>query len=558
MRSKINASARRALKGVFLASAPLIFACAAFADIGPPSPPLRLKSDYFGYAASVSPRVGYTDNIDLAPDGLKEGSFNFSTLFSGAAIYSTPRVTGIMNGDLDLSYLTEGSDFAVNQNVGAAATATVADNLFYVDLAGSTSRQLLGENARFSQNINAARRQRANVHTISASPYLFHEFADESSAQLRYRYSRAFIDDSRAGANPFRSDFLNDSQTQELVAVYDSGSAFDRLRFTGTAYGSKTVEDGSVIFPRLESRQKFVSGEMQFALSSHFALSGAVGYDDIDTDVAVAFFDDDALSGFFWRAGFYATPGPRTTLRVEYGRRYDDDFVDASLSYEISKRFTLRAGAGQSFETRAQTYNARFFENERATLDFADRLREGEALSPEGVIAAANRFDDLGIYAQSTGIGVGKRAYAQLQGAWERTELYASAYYDNVDYGFRETKMLTASVNAERRLSRRLSAYGGLFYRRSETTLDQAVCLTSPFLFGFDVNEPLFDPVDACLDYAFENGLTNTIGGRVGASYRLYENVSAFGEFAHTNRFADSALLEYGENAGIIGVTLEF
>ncbi|MEX0644849.1 MAG: hypothetical protein WD076_06040 [Parvularculaceae bacterium] len=554
----LPAKAGRALKAALFASAASALGFGALAEVGTPSPPLRMKSDYFGYSAAMSPRVGYSDNINLAPDGLKENSFTASNLFSGAAIYSSKRFTGLLSGDLDVSYISEVEDIVLNQRVGAASTFTVFDNAFYIDAAGSSSRQLLGENARFSQNLNAARGQRADVHTVSVSPYLFRQFADESSAQLRFRYSKVFIDDDNAGANPFGGNFLNDSRTEEVLGAYDSGLAFDRFRFTGTVFGNKTIEDGSVVFPRIESRQRYVSSQMQFALSSNFGLSGTVGYDDIETDITPSFFNDDELSGVFWRAGFYANPGPRTSIRAEYGRRFGDDFVDASLTYKLSSRYAFSAGASQAFETRSQSFGSQFFERQRSTLEFADRLREGAELSPNAVIAAANRFSDVGIYAQTTGIGVVKSAYAQLSGAYDRTEISATANYQDTNYGYREIQAFTGVLNARRKLSRRVSAYGGMFYRWSETTVDQATCQASPFIFGFDVNAPMFDPVQTCLDFAFQNGETNTIGGRIGGAYRLYENVSAFVEYARTTRFADSPLLEYSENAVVGGVTLEF
>ena len=554
----VTRRASRAFKAALISSAACAVAFSALADVGAPSPPLRMKSDYFGYAAAMSPRVGYSDNINLLPDSLKDDSFSISNLFSGAAIYSSKRFTGLLSGDLDVSYISNGQDFVVNQRVGAASTFTVFENAFYIDMAGSSSRQLLGENARFSQNLNAARSQRADVHTVSASPYLFHEFADQSSAQLRFRYSKVFIDDDNAGANPFSGNFLNDSQTEEVLGAYDSGHAFDRFRFTGTIFGNKTIEDGSVVFPRIESRQRYVSSEMQYALTSNFGLSGAVGYDDIETDITPSFFDDDELSGVFWRAGFYAQPGPRTRLRAEYGRRFDDDFVDASLSYKLSSRYTFSAGASQAFETRSQSFGSQFFERQRTTLEFADRLREGAEMSPNAVIAAANRYSDIGIFAQTTGIGVSKSAYANLNGAYDRMEISAKANYQDTDYGFRQIEAFTGLLNARRQLSRRVTAYGGMFYRWSDTTIDQATCQISPFIFGFDVNAPMFDPVAACLSFALQNGETNTVGGRIGAAYRIYENVSAFAEYAYTTRFADSPTLEYSENAVVGGFTLEF
>lgn len=541
-----------------LAGCAALVASSAIAQVAGPSAPLRLRTDYFGYGASVSPRVSYTDNIQLAPEGLEEDSFIGSTLFSGAAIWSSSRFTGILNGDLDFSYIDEGSDFVVNQDIAATTTTTVVDNMLYVDVSGQTSRQLLGENARFSSNVNAARRQRANVHSFAASPYLYHQFPNASTAELRYRYSQVYIDDDNAGANPFAGGLLNDSSAHEIVASYESGRLFDRLRFTATAYANRTVEDGAAFAPDFEYEQGSASLAAQYFLNERFALSGAVGYDEIDTETVPGLFDDDDLSGVFWRAGFFAQPGRKLTARIEYGRRYDDDFVDAAVTYQLSRRFQFTAGANRSFQTRAQAVSGEQRALQRQTLEFADRLREGQTLSPEGIIQAANRFARGGVNAQTFGFSTTDSAYARLAGAYDRLQLSLAGNYQDSDFGFRQNTVYGATFDIRRQLSRRLTAYARAFYRHADTDFDPAVCQANPFLFGFDVDDPLFDPVAACEAFALNNGRTKTAGGDVGISWRIYRNVSAFAEYGRTNRFADSALLEYAENTATAGLTIDF
>ncbi|MBI1366535.1 MAG: hypothetical protein GC153_11350 [Alphaproteobacteria bacterium] len=554
-----GARRRQCLRQALLTGAACVLASGAAAQVtNNPSAPLKMKTNYFGYSASVSPRVAYSDNINLAPKGLEQSSAFLSNLISGAAIYSGKRFTGVINGDLDLSYITRTNDFGVNQNIGAASTFTVADNLAYIDLDGSTSRQLLGENARFSTNVNAARSQRANVHTYSVSPYLFHQFADESSAQLRYRLSQVFVGDKNANANPFGRNYLNDTTTQEASAVYDTGHAFERLHVTATAYANRTIEQGSVVFPRSQYDQGTAMAEIQYALTSQFALAGAVGYDDINTKVTPSFFNDNMLSGLFWRAGFVAQPGRRTYLRAEYGRRYDKDFIDATLSYQFTNRVRFTAGANQTFQTRAQTISADYLTQERSLLQFVDQLRQGAELSADQIVARANRFSYSSLNYHTSGLGLSKNAHASLQAAFSRTDLELSSFYQDTDFGYREDKSIAATLNARRDLSRRLSAYAGVFYRHTETAFDSATCLASPYLFGFDVNAPLFNPVTACLSFAAQNGKTNTAGGKIGAAYRIYKNLSAFAEYAHTKRWAQNALLEYVENNGVAGVTVDF
>lgn len=536
-----------------------------------PNAPLKLKTDYLGYSAGVSARAAYTDNVNLRRDGLKDGEFILSTVLTGGAIVSTPRVTALALGDLDFSYLIDDGDFVVNQNVGATSTFTGVDNWFYVDASGSTTRQLAGDNARFSSNLNVGRNQRVNVHSYSASPYIYHRMPDQSSVELRYRFSQVFVDRPNRLFNPFGGGVFNDSTSHEALAVYESGGLLDKARFRLTAYGNDTTEDipdfvfdpgmGPELFTAFEYQQGSVAGNVQVALSRKFSLSGAVGYDEVDTENAsVLFFDDDMLSGVFWRAGFTAQPNRRSRVRIEYGERYGDDFIDADVFYELSKRFVLTAGANRSFRTRAQAVSSQYRSTARQTLDFADRLREGAELSARGIIDSANWFAN-GLNsgaAQTNGVAVSESAFAVLSGVYGRTTVRMNGFYSDDDFGFRQIETYGAGLNVRRQLSRRLNASGALTYRHADTQVDTSVCETTPAIFGFDVSDPLFDPIAECANFGGNNGVTNTLIGRIGASYNLYENASAFAEISHAERFAPNQLLEYSENTIMVGVTVDF
>ncbi len=533
----------------------------AAAQISAPNAPLKLQTDYLGYAASASPRVGYSDNISLQRGPLKDDEYFLSTMFTGGAIVSTQRVTAIILGDLDFSFLIDQGDFAVNQDIGATSTFTAVDNWLYLDVSGSTTRQLLGDNARFSSNINAARGQRANVHSYSASPYVYHQLPNLSTVELRYRFSQVFVDDSNTGFNLFSGTSRNDSKSNEVTARYQSGGLLDRVRVGITAYGNDTTEEGSGVFPDFGYRQGSISSDAQIALSTQFALTGAVGYDEVEAqDAAVFFFNEGALSGVFWRAGFSAQPGPRSRVRLEYGQRYNDDFIDAEIFYELSERLVFSAAASRSFRTRAQSVSSQYNSTQRQTLEFADRLREGEELSARGVIRAANFIANglNGFSAQTTGVAVSDSAYASLTGVYGRTELLIRGAYSDDDFGFRQIETYGAGINIRRRLSRRMTGYGNVSFRRADTTVDTATCEANPLIFGFDPTDPLFDAAVQCANLTLNNGVTNTVIGQLGGAYRLFENASAFAEYSYSERFAPNALLEYSENSIIVGVTVDF
>ncbi|WP_375207167.1 hypothetical protein [Hyphococcus sp.] len=550
------------IKKALLAGASLgVFATASLAQVSAPDAPLKMQTDYFGYAASASARVGYSDNINLQRSGLAEDEFIMSTLFTGGAIASTPRVTAIILGDLDFSYLINDSDFAVNQNIAATSTFTGVENWLYLDLSGSTSRQLLGDQARFSGNINAGRNQRADVHSYSASPYVFHEFSDGSTTELRYRFSQVFVDEEGSLSSFFTGNSVSDSITHEVLAQYDTGRKLDGMRVRLTGYGSDTTEDGVSIFPDIEYKQAFASADLQFALTNRYALSGGIGYDEVETEGAAAqFFSDDNLSGFFWRAGITGRPGPRSSFRIEYGERYGDDFIDASARYQISQRFVFTAGANRTFRTRAQSVSSQFQTTQRETLEFADRLREGQELSARSIIEAANWYSSGRSFgnAQTNGVAVTNSANASLIGDFDLTELSLNGFYSDDDFGYRQIETYGATLNLRRRMTRRVTGYGSVQYRRADSAFDTATCEANPLIFGLDTMDPLFDPVTSCASLAAQNGVTNTVIGQIGASYRIYKNASVFAEFSHTKRFSPNDLLEYDENNILAGITVDF
>ncbi len=521
-----------------------------------PQAPLRFRNDYLGYGLAVGPRVSYTDNIQLAPSGFEDDEFAASISSNGSAILSNNRFTGIIDGSLDVSYLTDQAELVANQDIAAVGTATVSDNLLYIDVAASSTRQLAGENARFSQNVNAGRNQRVNVHNFAVSPYLNHRFANGSAAELRYRFSQVFIENNNA--NPFGQTIDGDSRTQEVVATYNSGNAFDRLEIGATAYGNRTRDYGSSVLQDNEFEQGTVQGDVQFALTERFAVTGAVGYDEVSTTAPANFIPEDQLTGLFWRAGFRAQPGRKTDVRLEYGRRYDDDFIDARIRYDLSPRVSFNARASRSFQTRSQAVATQFEALQRRTLDFVEGLRNGGTGEAADVVDALTRVSRSRLGAQQIGLGVSNTANAGLSGVFGRTTLGAYANYQDTDFGFRQIETIGVGLSANREISRRMSGYTDLFYRRVDSTADVTSCLLDPTLFGFDTTLPAFDAAAACGSLVGFEGETDTVGGRVGVAYRVYKNVSAFGEYAHTERFSQNALQEFGENSFTAGIQMEF
>lgn len=544
--------------GVSLAA---IFAAAAAQQFQNAEPQLELRTDNFGYAFAVSPRVSYSDNINLAQDGQEDDEIILSTALSGGAIAATRRVTALLLADVDFSYLTEQSDLVINQRVGATSTVIGVDDWLYFDLGGQTSRQLIGDNARFSGNVNAGRNQRTDVHSVAGSPYLFRQLPNQSSTELRYRYSQVFVDENEVAGGFLGAGGLSDSRSHEALANYQSGALLDRVRFGVNLYANDTEEDGGPILPNTGFQQGSANGIVEYALTRRFSLSGAAGYDNVDVDgFSSLFFNNQDLSGVFWRAGFTARPNRRSTVRIEYGQRFGDDFIDADVDYAITQRLGFSAGARRTLQTRSQSVANQLQTRRTATLEFANRLREGGAASPRGLIESASQFDQsfAGRQAQSTGVAVSENAFANLFGRYGRTTLSLAGDYNDSNFGFRDVQTVAARLRGDRQLSRLLDVNASLEYRRADTAIDIDQCVASPFVFGVGSDDSLFDPETACLNLAQQEGVTTTVIGRVGARYSIYENVAAFAQFSHTERFSENGFNEFSENAATIGLTVNF
>ncbi|MCB2114055.1 MAG: hypothetical protein R3C42_05270 [Parvularculaceae bacterium] len=521
-----------------------------------PGAPLKFRNSYFGYGLAVGPRVTYTDNISLAPDGLRDGEFAAGVSTDASAIYSNNRFTGIFDGTLDVSYLTDQSEIVASQDIGAVGTATIADNLFYVDLGASSSRQLAGEDARFSHNVNAGRNQRVNVHDFAVSPYLNRRFGDGSAVELRYRFAQAFIESNSTNLN--RTIFDRNSRTQEVVATYDSGRALDRLNVALTAYGNRTRDYGAQLLQDYEYERGTLQGDFQFGLSDRFALAGSIGYDEVDTSAPTNFISEDELSGVFWDAGFRLTPGRKTDILLKYGRRYGNDSINGYIRYDVTERIHFAANASRTFQTRALASATQYQAMQRRTLDFVENLRAGGSGDASGIVDALTRVARQRFGVQQIGLGVADNVNASLAGVFGRTTLTMAGHYRDVDYGFRQIETIGVTGGIRRAMSRRMTAYSNVFYRRADSTADLTACLADPTQFFLDPTAPGFDAAASCGAVAGFQGTNTTVGGRIGISYRVYQNVSAFGEYAHTERFSQNPGLEYGENTVTAGLQLEF
>lgn len=283
------------------------------------------------YSGSAS--VTFTDNIDLDPDGERDAGL-ITRAGPGVQISgNSARVSAGFNAALAGVNQFGGDDegFALDPNViGTSTTELLPDRLFF-DLSTSVTRQLL-DSRRSSSASGASTSNRDVVATMSASPYFVHRLGNFADAEWRYRITPVLVD---SGDN---SDVL----THEGSVDLQSGRDFSRLGWSWSNRASQEIRSD-------EDNIHTASTDLgiDYALWRRFSLIGSVGYEYRDGDEN----DDFNFDGITWSAGFNWQPNPDLSLQATYGRRDDDESLDASLDYRLGAKTSIRASYSESLET---------------------------------------------------------------------------------------------------------------------------------------------------------------------------------------------------------------
>lgn len=278
----------------------------------------------------------FSDNIDQDPDGEREAGFITRAGPSISITGSSARVTAAFNGNLAGVHQAGGDDegFSLDPRVAGTSTTEVSPDLVFFDLSAAARRQLLDSREATSAS-GASTANRDFVATMTASPYLVHRLGDLADVEWRYSFSPVIVD----AAN--RSDVYS----HEGRLTVDSGRDFSFLGWTWTNSVGEEVrtESGDITTANTDL-------EARYALWQGFALIGGLGYEYRDGDED----EDDNFEGVTWRGGFAWNPHPDLSLEATYGRRQNDESLDASLYYRLGAKTTLRASYAEALETSQQ------------------------------------------------------------------------------------------------------------------------------------------------------------------------------------------------------------
>ena len=248
---------------------------------------------------SVEISETYSDNVTLAAAGSERDDYV-------TQINPSVKINGKGKRlELDLSYTMQNIYYAestssneIRNQLNAKGKATLIEDLFFVDASASMSQQnttLLGSSSQ--DNISVVN-DRADVQTISVSPYLKHNFANWFEGTAKYGFTSTEYDQS-----------VSDSETNSTSLALKSGNKFTKLRWNASY--SKQEQDRDA---QDDIEKENIKGAVSYALNNKFDAVVQGGDEDNNLGTGVT-----RANGSYWSAGFNYHPSYHLNLSITAG-----------------------------------------------------------------------------------------------------------------------------------------------------------------------------------------------------------------------------------------------
>lgn len=295
------------------------------------------------------PRIGvsqsFTDNAGGAPPFLRRMD-TYTTVEPGALLdFTSAHHRFIADYTLTKRWYYDNEDLnRLQHSLNTFSQSELVDGLFFVDtqvaLQDGTLNELGSVSADPTVQLN---NNSTTVLTASASPFFRYSLENLANFETRYRYGRST---SLGGGT-------QDSETHQFTQNIASGTEFQTFIWGATFDHGKTDLSGqAAIGPTGDRTNQNYLGvfSAEVPITREFSLAASAGYERIE-DATL----DDQPDGPIWSVGFRYRPGPRTTLQLAYGDRYDRRRVSGGFSYLISQRSTIEFSYGTNVRSTSPT-----------------------------------------------------------------------------------------------------------------------------------------------------------------------------------------------------------
>lgn len=432
----------------------------------------------------------------------------------------TKRLNGVIDTSVTYDRYLRTSDLnGFEYKLHGDGNATLLEDYLFLDLRSAIDQQPLDRGGSVSAEQRTLSSNQAQIFNNSVSPYLHHDFGTWGGAELRYRLSAANFSDANVGNQPItvlqqNLGTPNSTITNEYAIHLYSGEALSRLHLDLDGDAANTAYDDS----DRTVRERSVTGTLEYSVIRELALIGKAGYDSFKDNLML---DQDA-SNPSWRLGIRLTPGPRTTLSVEGGRRYGGPYWSANFTYKLSPTLRVVATHDITVTTQQQALNA--------ALNGQVINAQGQLVNPlTGLIISPNQ-QQFSYVSQSYLLHTSQ---ITLSGERGQTSIALSGNYQERDIG----ALSLSQTPAEKQ------TVGGI-----DLSVTHKLNPRSDLRFDLSASR-LFDSL----------GQGDTLAqGTLAYDYKLSPTVSLTTSYSHYAIFNQIKAGSYQENIGIIGIRKEF
>jgi len=267
---------------------------------------------------SLETRVTYSDNVTLTPDGERHG--DFITEYRPRVIVKGVGRRLKLNADYTLNslfFMRNDQNNNIQHQLFSTLNAELVDDLLYIDGRASIAQANINPFGPLINDSSQASANRAEVRTLSMSPY------------LRYRFGRLATGELRYGRDIFSS---SNNELQNTTSDRASLNLANGSEFSSLGWGVQANEQRSTFGNSGQSNTSVYSGNLSYAVTPSFKLTASGGHEKYSYGTT-----RDISEGPMWAAGFEWRPSPRTTLIASAGHRFYGSAYGLDASYRARR-----------------------------------------------------------------------------------------------------------------------------------------------------------------------------------------------------------------------------
>ena len=385
---------------------------------------------------AVSVTEAFTDNLGLRTDTQDRNSDFVTSVAPGVSVRGAgARVN--LNLDYALErvmhlHATEQDDW--RNYLRGTGSAELWDQVLFLDGQVEIARRVIETQAPISQSVANIGINRAETTTWSIGPRFLHHFG--TFAETESRITRRSVSSPSRG----RLDATIDQQS----FVMNSGRRFTQLLWSLTGESTRTSRD-----ERPHILDRYGRADVTYVLNREVALLAGLGWETIE-DATLR----EEPNGPIWSIGTQLTPGHRTTFKINYNYRYQNQFLSFSGEYRPTNRTTISVGYDESLRSASQVL---------AENPLAIQLVDGALVGRDPTVDPIGEEDDTFLE---------KRFTANLTHTSGRNRYNVQVYVSQrtTDLTQQESDQSGAVLTWNRSLTHVLDGTLSVNYRRSEST----------------------------------------------------------------------------------------